>query len=264
MTEENDGPDNGGSINSKPLAGRVAVVTGVAGSIGRSICVRLAAGGAHVIGVDSQPVDDFEYGRIAAHHEVEWSSFVLDVTDKREIYALREQVQATFGRCDVLVNNAAMNDAISFDELDVDCWSQILEVNLTAPFLLSRALIPLMREHQSGRIINIGSGSVLNPMRQSIAYRASKMGLIGLTRALSTEVGEDGITVNVVAPGVVVSSMSANSLSLEFMEATKNRQAVKRLGQPDDISSAVFFLASPEAQFITGQTLYVNGGSAFG
>jgi len=121
-----------------------------------------------------------------------------------------------------------------------------------------------MRPHVSGRIINIGSGAVVNPMTGFVAYRASKMGIIGMTRALATELGRDGITINVVSPSVTLTPMALSGLSEEFREMTLNKQGVKRPGQPQDIAEAVAFLAGPQAGFITGQTLMVNGGAAFG
>lgn len=170
----------------------------------------------------------------------------------------------THDRLDILVNNAGVDDAISFDQLDLDRWQHVLRVNLEAPFLLIQGFLPLMRRNGFGRIINIASGSVVNTMTGFVAYRASKMGVIGMTRALSTELGRDGITVNAVSPGVVTTPMSTASLTPEFLQATIAKQGVKRAGEPDDIAAAVAFFADPQSAFITGQTLMVNGGAAFG
>jgi pyridoxal 4-dehydrogenase len=163
-----------------------------------------------------------------------------------------------------LVNNAAIDDAVGFDELELERFRQVLKVDLEAPFVLIKALVPLMRMHNYGRIVNISSGSVLNPMTGFVAYRSAKSGIIGMTRALSTELGSTGITVNTVSPGVTATAMAAVSLSPEFFEMTIAKQGIKRTGQPMDLAAAVAFLAGPDAGFITGQNLLVNGGAAFG
>lgn len=245
-----------------PLAGRVALVTGSAQGIGQDIAVRLAAGGATVIGVDRSPQEETatRVGSVGTG----LSAYTVDITDARRVSELVAEVTGTHDRLDILVNNAGVDDAISFDQLDLDRWQHVLRVNLEAPFLLIKGFLPLMRRNGFGRIINIASGSVVNTMTGFVAYRASKMGVIGMTRALSTELGRDGITVNAVSPGVITTPMSTASLTPEFLEATIAKQGVKRAGAPDDIAAAVAFFADPQSAFITGQTLMVNGGAAFG
>ncbi len=240
---------------------RVSIVTGAAGGIGTAICRRLAERGDAVVGVDVVPADDAERAVRAAG--AEWEGVDLDLGDADAIAALGPAIERRFGRCDVLVNNAAVEDPLSWDELSVEQWRRIVQVNLDAPFLLSKAVIPSMRRAGGGRIVNVASGSVMNPMPQFVAYRASKMGLIGFTRALATEVGVDGITVNAVSPGVTRTRMTEQSLPPGAIEAAAVGRPIPRIGEPDDIVGAVAFLTGPEAAFVTGQTLLVNGGACF-
>jgi NAD(P)-dependent dehydrogenase (short-subunit alcohol dehydrogenase family) len=243
------------------LEGRLALVTGVAGGIGTAIAARLAAAGADILGLD----------RTAAHNAAQavreagrrFYPIDVDLLDSDAINTAATAIRETHGRCDVLVNNAGIDDAGAFSQLDQDLWDRVIAVNLTAPYQLCRELVPMMRENGHGRIINIASGSVLNPMRGFVAYRASKNGLIGLTRALAAELGGDGITANVVSPGVIDTPLARGSLAESFWDETLGRQAIKRTGLPKDVAGAVAFLASSEAEYITGQTVMVNGGIAF-
>ena len=169
----------------------------------------------------------------------------------------------TWGRVDILVNNAAIDDPVGLDDVTLEQWRRIMRVNLEGPFHLATLVIPSMRDHAYGRIINISSGSVVNPMVGFVAYRASKMGLIGMTRALATELGRDGITANVVSPGVTETAMALTNLTPEFRAKALEKQGVKRIGQPSDLAGMIAYVASPEAEFVTGQNLMVNGGAAF-
>ncbi|MFV0457748.1 MAG: SDR family NAD(P)-dependent oxidoreductase [Actinomycetales bacterium] len=246
----------------RTLEGRTAIVTGSAQGIGQEIALGLGRAGAAVIGVDRSP----QHGTTELMRQTgaSWTSRSIDITEAESVLCLVTELEDGLGDVDILVNNAGVNDAVGFDELTYDRWRQIMSVNLDGAFLMISACVPMMRRRGYGRIINLGSGSVLNSMRGSIAYRASKMGVIGMTRALSTELGRDGITLNVVSPGVTATPMAEQGLSDEFRAKTIERQGVKRLGSPADIAGTVTFLASPEAAFITGQTILVNGGASFG
>lgn len=242
-----------------PLASRVAVVTGAAGGIGQEVCVDLAQRGATVVATDISPLHETRDRLDAGAHQ-----FVsLDVTSPEQIAALAAQVQSDFGRCDILVNNAARLESVAWDELDHELWRAVIAVNLDGPMLMCKALIPLMRGGGWGRIINVSSGSVMQPMPGSIAYRASKMGLIGFTRALSAELGEHGITINAVAPSITDTPMATAGLRPEHITAMVARQAVKRIARADDISAVIALLVSPDAGWITGQTILANSGGSF-
>lgn len=247
---------------AKSHSGRVAVVTGAGRGIGQALCSALAARGADVVGVD---LDDTEpTGKLVSDQGSRWLGRQVDVTDPDQIAELTRFITEAFGRADILVNNAAIDDPITWDDLDLDRWRAVLSVDLEAPFLMCKALIPMMTANGWGRIVNIGSGSVENPMSKFVAYRAAKMGIIGFSRGLATEVGDRGITVNVVSPGVTRTVMVESSLPAGALEAAAQTRAIKRVAEPEDIAGAVLFLTSADSAFITGQTILANGGACFG
>lgn len=248
-------------MSTAATSARVSVVTGAAGGIGTALCVRLAERGDTVVGIDV--VDPASTGVQVRAAGARWSGLVVDLTDETAIAAAAAQVQSSFGRCDVLVNNAAIEDPVSFDDLTVERWRHVVRTDLDAPFLLAKAFVPMMRAGGSGRIVNVATGSVMNPMPQFVAYRAAKMGLIGLTRALATELGRDGITVNAVSPGMTRTRMTEESLPDGALEAAAEARPIPRVALPEDIVGAIAFLSGDDAAFITGQTLLVNGGTCF-
>lgn len=246
---------------SQQTSVRVAVVTGAARGIGQRTCVRLAERGHAVVGVDV--VDTAETGRLVADAGARWLAVQADLASGECGRITADRVEAEFGRCDILINNGAIDDAVSWDELTIDLWKRVLAINLDAPFHMCRALVPLMRRGGWGRIVNVASGSVLSPRPQFVAYRASKMGLIGFTRALATEIGDDGITVNAISPGVTHTAMALASLSEEGVAAAARNRAIHRVGEPNDVVGAILFLSSDDCAWVTGQTLLANGGAAF-
>ncbi|MBK0392568.1 SDR family NAD(P)-dependent oxidoreductase [Ramlibacter algicola] len=246
------------------LQGRVAIVTGGARGIGFGIAERLARDGAHVVIADV--IDDTaqaaqrlaEQGRSA-------QAWRLDVSQEREIGEFVRGVERQHGRIDILVNNAGIspkNNGTKFlvEETSTENWSRVIAVNLTGPFLLCRECIPVMRRQGHGRIVNITSQSArTRPEATSGHYAASKTGLMGLSRALAGEVGNGGITVNCVAPGVIETPM-LSTFSDERRAHLASRIPMGAMGAPADIAAAVAFLASDDARYITGTTIDVNGG----
>jgi NAD(P)-dependent dehydrogenase (short-subunit alcohol dehydrogenase family) len=243
-----------------PHAGRVAVVTGAARGIGREIAAGLAADGATVVAADIG--DLAETGELLSAAGPSPLLEALDVGDAEAIDAFAARVSDRLGRCDILINNAALLETLTWDQLDYETWQRVMRVNLDGPMLMCKALLPLMRERGWGRIINVSSGSIAVNSPISIAYRASKMGVIGLTRALALEVGADAITINAVCPSVTNTAMGAE-LPQQAIEAGVARQSIKRFAEPPDIAGAVLMLADDRSGWITGQTIMANAGAAF-
>jgi 3-oxoacyl-[acyl-carrier protein] reductase len=224
------------------LAGRRAIVTGAASGMGAATVKRLVADGAEVIAVDRAGVD-----------------VVADLATDAGIAAV---IAAAGDRLDILVNNAGICPVAPLAETNDAVWQSALDVNVTAPFKLSRALAPLLARSQAGRIINIGSILSRYGDANLIAYSASKHAILGLTRALATELGPLGITANCVQPGVIVTGMT-RPMFAERPESEvyyKTRIPLDRLGQPEDIADVVAFLASDDSRYVTGQGIMVDGG----
>lgn len=242
-------------------AGRVAVVTGAARGIGQALCVGLAESGADVVGIDLE--DLAETGTAVEAAGARWLGAQIDITDPDAVAQLAAKVQEELGGAQILVNNAAIDDPISWDELDLERWRRVLTVDLEGPFLTCKAFVPQMRAAGWGRIVNIASGSVMRAMPQFVAYRAAKTGLIGFTRALACELGPEGITVNVASPGITLTQMALGSIDPAVIETEASRRAIPRVGEPEDMVGTVLFLTADASAFVTGQTLLPNGGAAF-
>ncbi|MDR3523994.1 MAG: 3-oxoacyl-[acyl-carrier-protein] reductase [Acetobacteraceae bacterium] len=240
------------------LDGKTALVTGASGGIGAAIARTLHAQGANVVlsGTRREALES-----LAA--ELGARSFVCpaDLRDSAAADALVAEAEAAGGPLWALVNNAGLTrDMLALRMKDED-WQTVLDVDLTAPFRLARAALKGMLRRRAGRIIGIGSivGATGNPGQAN--YAAAKAGLVGMTKALAQEVGARGITVNMVAPGFIDTPMTH---VLTDAQKTKLSESIPlgRLGQPSDIASAVLYLASQEAAWVTGATLHVNGGMA--
>jgi len=187
----------------------------------------------------------------------------LDVSDRSSIEAAADRVAEELGHVDILVNNAGTFEAATLDELDFELWRRVIAVDLDGPMLMCKAFLPLMRKHGWGRVINIASATVAIASPVSIAYRTSKMGVIGFTRALSATLGDEGITINAVLPSLTRTAMT-EGLPQAIVDASLGRQVIHREAEPADIAGSVFLLAADEAGWITGQTIMANGGNAFG
>ncbi|WP_016956844.1 3-oxoacyl-ACP reductase FabG [Catenovulum sp. SX2] len=238
------------------LDGQVALVTGASRGIGKAIALKLVAAGAKVVGTATS-----EKGAAAISEYLgdNGKGLVLNVTDDASIAAVFEQIKADFGEIDVLVNNAGITrDNLLMRMKDAE-WTDIIDTNLTSVFKLSKAVLRAMMKKRNGRIVNIGSvvGSTGNPGQAN--YCAAKAGLVGFTKAMAKEVASRGITVNSVAPGFIDTDMT-KELNDDQKSTIFAQIPAGRLGQPEEIAAAVLFLASPEAAYITGETIHVNGG----
>jgi 3-oxoacyl-[acyl-carrier protein] reductase len=240
------------------LSGRVAIVTGASRGIGRAIALRLAAQGASVIAAARAEHARSTADEIAAAGG-RAEAMTLDVTDAAAVEAAVRGTTERHGRIDILVSNAGITRDQLMLRLKRDDWDAVMETNLTSAYTLTQAVLKPMIRQRAGRIICIGSvvGQSGNPGQAN--YAASKAGLIGFAKAVALEVASRKITVNVVAPGMIETDMT-RQLAEKAREALASRIPVGRLGTPDEIASAVCFLASDEASYITGQVLGVNGG----
>ena len=237
---------------------RVAVVTGAAGGLGGAIVDRLAAEGYRLALTDWSPCTDVVAQAEQCGVDVFHASCDLDSAEHITTFA--QAVLSRYGRADILINNAARMGMQPFDALDIDTFRGYLRTNIEAPFLLTKAFVPAMTAHGFGRVLNIVSNAAWAPFPGVLGYVTSKMGLIGLTRALAIELGERGITVNAVAPNLTRHRNTESVMPSEAFESQAQRQAIKKVATPADILGAVSFLISDDAAFMTGQTLSVDGG----
>jgi 3-oxoacyl-[acyl-carrier protein] reductase len=241
------------------LQGRVALVTGASRGIGRAIALRLAASGANVIGTATSEAGAQSFSDALVGAGGRGTGRVLDVRDPSSCDALIEGVQKEFGDILILVNNAAVvRDNLALRMKDAE-WDEVIETNLRSVFRLSRAVMRGMMKARWGRIVNITSvvGAAGNPGQAN--YAAAKAGVAGMSRSLARELGSRNITVNCVAPGFIDTDMT-RALTDEQRGALLAQIPLGRLGAPEDIAAAVAFLASPEAGYVTGTVLHVNGG----
>ncbi len=238
------------------LKDRVAIVTGGAQGIGRAIAQKLAAEGATVVIADLNGA-----GAEAAAAAIPSAVGVqADVSSQADVARIVDETVRRFGKLDILVNNAAIVPFTAWDDIDFAEWRRILAVNLDGVFLTCRAASDAMRKQSYGRIVNIASNTVVAGTPNMAAYVAAKGGVFGFTRALATELGKYGITVNSVAPGLTETEGVQASPHAGAFDFVQSLQAIPRRGLPDDIAPVVAFLASEEARWITGQMVVVDGG----
>lgn len=250
---------------AQQLAGRVAVVTGGGKGIGAHYVRGLALAGARVAAAD---VDSAAAQATAERLRAEGCDVVglaVDVSDPTSVEQMAAEAVARFGQLDILVNNAALFSVLMpkrpFQELQPEDWDRVLAVNVKGLFLCARAAFPCLRASEHGRIINISSGTVFSGQSGFLHYVTSKGAVVAFTRALAREVGQHGITVNTLAPGLTASESAAASYPAGELEARAQSRAIKRVEMPEDLVGAVVFLASDAAAFITGQTIVVDGGT---
>ncbi|MCY9802039.1 3-oxoacyl-ACP reductase FabG [Vibrio scophthalmi] len=238
------------------LEGKIALVTGASRGIGRAIAELLVERGATVIGTATS-----ESGAAAISEYLgdNGKGLALNVTDVESIEATLKTINDEFGVIDILVNNAGITRDNLLMRMKDDEWNDIIDTNLTPIFRMSKAVLRGMMKKRAGRIINVGSvvGTMGNAGQTN--YAAAKAGVIGFTKSMAREVASRGVTVNTVAPGFIETDMT-KALNDDQRAATLANVPAGRLGDPREIASAVAFLASPEAAYITGETLHVNGG----
>lgn len=246
------------------LKGKTAIVTGAGRGIGKAMAARLAADGAAVVIADIAQYDvtAAELAKLGART----LGLRTDVSSESDAGRMAEETLKAFGRIDILVNCAAMFATVTlgpFEEIPVDEWKRLLEVNVLGVALCCKAVTPHMRKQKSGRIINLASGAPLKGVPHFLHYIASKGAVIAMTRGLARELGRDGITVNAIAPGLTVSDGTAGRPEhLRNHAASIRSRAIPREERPADLVGAVSFLASDDGAFMTGQTMVIDGGSA--
>jgi NAD(P)-dependent dehydrogenase (short-subunit alcohol dehydrogenase family) len=247
---------------SDTLAGKVAIVTGASQGIGNAIAEGLAAEGARIV------VADLNRAEAAAHRFEGGIGLTVDVADEAQVEAMARQTVERCGRIDILVNNAGLYASLEmrpFTEIPVDEWRQVMDVNVLSMFLTTRAVVPHMRDHGSGRVVNISSGTPFRGVPFLLHYVTSKGAIVALTRALAKELGRDDILVNCVAPGFTMSDGVREHP--EVIEALRDvsisARTLQRDQEPEDVVGAVVFLCGPGAGFVTGQTIVIDGGQYF-
>jgi 3-oxoacyl-[acyl-carrier protein] reductase len=252
---------------SARLEGRVAIVTGGGHGIGRAYVLALAREGARVsiAEIDAAAAHKVAEECVKAGHQA--LALPTDVADRGSVDAMARRTVEAFGRIDILVNNAAIFATIPmsrepFDRIDPAEWDRMMAVNLRGTWFASCAVIPQMRKQGYGKIINISSGTALKGSSGRIHYVTSKAGILGFTKTLAQEVGKDNICVNCVAPGSTLSEENPDEGVLKFRAAAAASRALQRVQNPEDLVGAIIFFASADSDFITGQTLCVDGGSA--
>lgn len=253
MSQTNNGSDR---------VPKVVVVTGSSGSIGAAICGRLAAAGFSIAGLDvaarRMPV------RTPPGSDVQLAAYPCDVTVPQDIKSVVPQIEAELGPVDALVNNAGYGGPFhTIDQVSDDEWDQIMAINIRGPFMLCRAVLPGMAARRFGRIVNIASVQGLRGAPRSSTYVASKHALVGLSRSLALEWGDRGITVNAICPGFIRTPMGLN----EREAARQNQMSripIGRQGEPHEVAGMVAFLLSPEAMYVNGATLTIDGGFSAG
>ena len=241
----------------KRFEDRVVIVTGAAQGIGKAIASRFAREGAAVAIGD---VNEEGATKVAAELGAPSYALHLDVGDQDSVARFHAEVVGRGSKIDVLVNNAAIVPFTPWDDVDFEEWRRIMRVNLDGVYLMCRASSDEMRKRDYGRIVNIGSNTIFAGTPNMAAYVAAKGGVFGFTRALATELGSYGITVNAVTPGLTASEGALAGPHKEAFGFVESLQAIKRRAEPEDIVPTVAFLASEEASWVTGSTVNVDGG----
>jgi NAD(P)-dependent dehydrogenase (short-subunit alcohol dehydrogenase family) len=244
------------------MQGKVAIVTGGAQGIGRAIAEALAREGARIVVADLHG---------AAETATAWPDGVgitADVADEAEVQRLVDEVVERCGTIDILVNNAGLYASLemrAFDQIPLDEWRRVMDVNVASMFLMCRAVVPVMRAGGGGKIVNISSGTPFRGVPFLLHYVTSKGAIVAFTRALAKELGKDNVLVNCVAPGFTMSEgVEAHPEVIEKLrDVSVSARTIQRDQVPDDVAGAVVFLCGPGSDFITGQSIVIDGGQTF-
>jgi NAD(P)-dependent dehydrogenase (short-subunit alcohol dehydrogenase family) len=245
----------------KRLSDRVVIVTGAAQGIGAVYARRLVAEGARVVVADIDGP-----GATSTANDLDALGVQVDVSNPESVTRMMGVVVDTFGRVDVLVNNAAVFGTLEYqpiEDISVELWDRVMAVNVRGVFLCCQAVIPVMKQQRSGKIINIASGTLLSGVPNFVHYITSKGAVFAMTRALAREVGPFGITVNTLAPGLTMSPNVRLHHPPEQIQRSRESRALARDETPEDLEGALVFLASGDSDFMTGQMVLVNGGAQF-
>lgn len=241
------------------LQNDVALVTGASRGIGRAIAMALAREGARVIGTSTTAEGAAALTADLASHGYNGRGAVVDVASESSVSALLAGLEQAQEMPTILVNNAGIARDMLLLRMKPEDWSKVLETNLTSVYRLSKAVLRRMLRERRGRIVNIASIVALTGNAGQASYAAAKAGMLGFTKSLAKEIASRGITVNAVAPGFIDTDMT-RSMSAEQRAELTRQIPMERLGAPEDVAAAVVFLVSPQAAYITGETLHVNGG----
>jgi NAD(P)-dependent dehydrogenase (short-subunit alcohol dehydrogenase family) len=244
------------------LDGKVAVVTGAAQGIGRALAEGLAAAGARIVVADLHGADE------AAAAFPKGVGLTVDVANEDDVQRLADEVVERCGTIDILVNNAGLYASLEmrpFEQIPLDEWRRVMDVNVASMFLTCRAIVPVMRAAGGGKIVNISSGTPFRGVPFLLHYVTSKGAIVALTRALAKEVGKDNVLVNCVAPGFTMSAgVEAHpEVVAKLRDVSVASRTLQRDQVPDDVVGAVVFLSGPDSNFVTGQTIVIDGGQTF-
>lgn len=248
-------------MNSKPLAGKTALITGASKGLGKAMALALAEAGANLALVSRNLEKLIETAAAVRARGVEAEAIRADITDEAQVAVLEKKVVARFGRIQILINNAGINIRKNVTDFTLVEWRSVLDTNLTSAFLLCRAFLPVMKGQGYGRIINLTSIMSHVALPGRTAYAASKSGLLGFTKALALELAPEKITVNGISPGPFATEMNKPLLE----NPTLNAEFLSKIplgtwGRPEDIGKLVVYLCSEEAGFITGTDVLIDGG----
>jgi NAD(P)-dependent dehydrogenase (short-subunit alcohol dehydrogenase family) len=248
-------------VTKRELRDRVAIVTGGSRGIGRAIAFRLAGEGARVLIADIDRLSAKKTADELNRKHLEAVAAHVDVTREKSVNEMVEIALKAFKKIDILINNAGIMFRTRFQKISLKEWESMLKVNLTGPFLCTKAVVPLMKKNGFGRVVNISSSAGKSVSTLGGAhYTASKAGLLGLTRAVAKETASFGITVNAVCPGLIDTQMARDTTAKAELGAFIDSFPIKRLGFPEEIGDLVVFLCSQKAAYITGTSIDINGG----